>query len=157
MAIAFKVSRWCLSGFIAVNLIGCTPWTVLSQQENLGTTRQPIASLGAVSPGVEVYVQGTVTQRVPLLNQGAYELQDSTGRIWVITETPLPEPGAKLAIAGQLQFHELQLQQQDFGEFFIQEQAIIDTVEEGTISPPQLPIKEHLDLQFLPHKGHEKS
>ncbi|MBV5261686.1 hypothetical protein FLX56_25055 [Synechococcus moorigangaii CMS01] len=152
MAIASKASRWCISTLIAVNLIGCTPWTVLSQQED----QQTITSLETLTSGAEVQIQGTVTQRVPLLEQGAYELEDDTGRIWVITASPLPEEGTTLAVSGQLQRHELQLQQEDFGELFIQEESHFDVVETSEAVPTQVPIKEHLDLQFLPHKEQEK-
>ncbi|MEB3224879.1 MAG: hypothetical protein VKJ86_03650 [Synechococcus sp.] len=154
MVNALKISRWCFSALLAVNLIGCNPWTVLSQQEQ--GAQRTIASLGTLTPGVEVKVQGIVTQRVPLLEQGAYEIEDGTGRIWVITESPLPEQGMALAVSGQLQVHELQLQQQDFRELFIQEQTSTDLLDIGEISLPQPPIKEHLDLQFLPHKENQK-
>ncbi|WP_201766565.1 hypothetical protein [Picosynechococcus sp. NKBG15041c] len=153
MAIAFKASRWFLSSLIAVNLIGCNPWTVLSQEED-----QTISALQTLEPGVEVQVEGIVRQRVPLLNQGAYELEDSTGRIWVITTAEaLPTEGTSRRVSGRLEFHDVQLQQQNFGEFFIQEADNADFVEQGEISTPQIPIKEHLDFQFLPHKAQQKS
>jgi hypothetical protein len=152
-AIALKVSRWCLSGLVAINLIGCNPLTVLSQQDD-----QAIANLEAFTPGTAVQIEGTVKQSVPLLGRGAYELEDPTGRIWVVTTAEaLPKEGMTVRVSGYLQFHDVQLQQQNFGEFFIQEQISVDPLERGEMSPPQIPIQEHLDLQFLPHKNIQKS
>ena len=129
---------------------------MLSQQENFGEAKQTIASLDTLTPETEVQIQGVVTQRVPLLEKGAYELQDGTGDIWVITDAALPEEGTTLVVSGKLQVHELQFQEQDFGELFIQEQISMDLVDIGEIALPQPSTKKRLDLQFLPHKANQK-
>ena len=51
----------------------------------------------------EVGVAGTVTDSygVPFVG-GAYELDDGTGRIWVVTERTVPSRGAKVGAKGRV-------------------------------------------------------
>lgn len=178
MAIAANVSRWISAGLIAGSLVSCNPWTVLSQQEG---GQQPfarqqtipvidIAALSSANLGANIYVKGKVTQSAPFLTSGGYEIQDPTGRIWVITQRSLPKIGEEVVIAGQLNFHDLQVQQSNFGELFIQETQTLDPaqVQVNSVAPPaqiappaqfiqpETPKKERLDLQFLPHKEQRK-
>lgn len=168
MAIATKVIRWIAAGFIASGLLSCSAWTVLSQQDHASNTVNamvvsPIANLTADSLGKDIYIKGKVRQKAPFLNSGAYEIQDQTGSIWVITQRPLPQPGTEVFIAGQLSFHNLQLQQNNFGELFIQEIQFLDpslAVETApsppTVTPPKTPIQKRPDFEFLPHKDNNK-
>ncbi len=51
----------------------------------------------------EVGVAGTVTDSygVPFVG-GAYELDDGTGRIWVVTERGTPSRGARVGVKGRV-------------------------------------------------------
>lgn len=73
-----------------------------------------------------VYLQGRVANRAPFMRDGAYQLQDDTGTIWVFANQPLPTIGDILAIEGQLQFQSIPLGGQDFGEVFVIEQRVIE-------------------------------
>ena len=148
LTMAIRFSRWACALSIAGGLVSCNPWTVLSQQEsgqspiNLARTQNStpaaIANLTNLEQGSRVTIQGTVSQTAPFLNGGAYEVTDSTGRIWVITNAPLPKQGSKLQIAGQLEFHDLQLSNNNFGEFFIRE----NTTSAPTSETPALDVVE---------------
>ncbi|MEY4167208.1 MAG: hypothetical protein ACOYLF_08770 [Blastocatellia bacterium] len=49
----------------------------------------------------EILVIGTVTNSFGVLGQGAYELSDETGRLWVITQRGVPTKGARIGTVGR--------------------------------------------------------
>jgi hypothetical protein len=50
--------------------------------------------------GKEVGIVGTVTDSYGLLGNGAYEIDDGTGRIWVATRHGVPSRGTKVGAKG---------------------------------------------------------
>ena len=50
--------------------------------------------------GKEVSVRGTVNNSFGALGMGAYELEDETGRIWVLTENGVPTRGSHVRAVG---------------------------------------------------------
>ena len=54
-----------------------------------------------------VYVAGTVLRTVPLFQNGAYQLQDDTGAVWILTNDPLPKTGDKISVKGKLKLQQL--------------------------------------------------
>ncbi|MGQ4647437.1 hypothetical protein [Lyngbya aestuarii] len=68
-----------------------------------------------------VSVLGQVTKLAPFLETGAYQLQDATGNIWVLTNQEAPQVGDQLLIRGQLQFQSIPIGGQELGEVYIQE------------------------------------
>jgi len=50
----------------------------------------------------EVAVTGRVTNSYGVLNQGAYEIDDGTGRIWVVTKRGVPSRGAQVGAKGHV-------------------------------------------------------
>src|SRR5262249_11899137 len=51
--------------------------------------------------GKEVLLVGTVTNSFGALGQGAYELSDETGKIWVLTQRGAPSRGARVGAVGR--------------------------------------------------------
>lgn len=51
--------------------------------------------------GKEVLIYGTVTNSFGALGQGAYELSDETGKIWVLTQRGVPTRGANVGAVGK--------------------------------------------------------
>jgi hypothetical protein len=49
----------------------------------------------------EVLVVGQVTNSFGALGQGAYELDDETGKIWVVTQRGVPSKGARVGAVGK--------------------------------------------------------
>lgn len=72
--------------------------------------------------GTRVNVKGTVTQQAPFLESGAYQIQDETGKIWVIRDSPLPNSGDRLVIKGIVQYESIPVGKQEFGEVYLDEQ-----------------------------------
>ncbi len=50
----------------------------------------------------EVSVVGTVVRSVSVLGKGAYEIDDGTGRLWVVSESGVPREGAKVVVKGTI-------------------------------------------------------
>jgi hypothetical protein len=50
----------------------------------------------------DVAVVGNVVQSVSLLGHGAYEVDDGTGRLWVVSQTGVPRKGARVAVRGKI-------------------------------------------------------
>lgn len=71
-----------------------------------------------------VYLQGKVVHLVPLLKQKVYQLQDSTGTIWVLTALNTVELGEQILIKGELRYQSIPLGGKDFGEVYIEAQEI---------------------------------
>ncbi|HSS21112.1 MAG TPA: hypothetical protein VLL54_13645 [Pyrinomonadaceae bacterium] len=50
----------------------------------------------------EVAIVGTVRDSYGALGQGAYEIDDGTGRIWVVTRRGVPARGARVGAKGRV-------------------------------------------------------
>ncbi len=73
-----------------------------------------------------VYLKGQVSDRVPLINAQVYQLQDSTGKIWVLTNKSTPKIGDRVYIKGQVRYEKIPISGQEFGEAYIEEQQQLD-------------------------------
>jgi hypothetical protein len=87
--------------FLALAVLICTTllFTACPNQES-------IARISA-DPGRyqnrDVIVSGRVTNSYGVLGRGAYELDDGTGKIWVVTETGVPSKGSRVGVQGRVQ------------------------------------------------------
>lgn len=70
---------------------------------------------------VPVYVQGTVRDRAPLLDQMVYQLQDDTGKIWVMTGHLAPESGQTVTIQAKIRSKLIVLPQQQTRELYLEQ------------------------------------
>jgi hypothetical protein len=50
----------------------------------------------------EVAIVGTVKDSYGALGQGAYEIDDGTGRLWVVTKRGIPSRGARVGVKGHV-------------------------------------------------------
>jgi hypothetical protein len=50
----------------------------------------------------EVAIVGTVRDSYGALGQGAYEIDDGTGRLWVVTRRGVPSRGARVGVKGHV-------------------------------------------------------
>ncbi len=73
-----------------------------------------------------VYLQGQVISQAPFLNSGAYQVQDTTGKIWVVSNQELPNVGDQVVIEGQVQFQSIPISGQEMGELYLQETEQIE-------------------------------
>ena len=50
----------------------------------------------------EVTVGGRVVKSASVLGRGAYQIQDGSGSLWVVTKTGAPREGAKVKVTGRV-------------------------------------------------------
>lgn len=50
----------------------------------------------------EVAVVGTVTRSISALGKGVYEIEDQTGKLWVVSESGVPREGARVIVRGKI-------------------------------------------------------
>lgn len=124
----FNQVKWMLlrlralqSGTLLLILAGLSSCSILS----LGS-RVPITQIREIqqkaTPSSTVYVQGQVVKEVPLLSTRAYELQDDTGTIWVVTEEKIPTQDKPVLIQGKVKQKNIRLGTQNLKEVYIEEQ-----------------------------------
>lgn len=69
-----------------------------------------------------VYIQGKVEKRVPLMNKWAYQINDSTGKIWVVTNQNNVGEGKQIVIKGKVRYQSIPLSGKEFGEVYVEEE-----------------------------------
>ncbi len=85
-----------------------------------------------------VYVQGNVGDRVQLLGSQVYEVEDSTGTIWVLTREPTPSQGDQVLIEAKVRHEDIFVNAQDFGEAYLVEEKRLKTEPaQPTSEPPR--------------------
>lgn len=77
-----------------------------------------------------VYLKGRVASIATFVGSGAYELQDATSSIWVITKQALPAKGDKVLIKSQVQYQSIPIGGKDLGEVYMQEQEQLERQQE---------------------------
>lgn len=70
-----------------------------------------------------VHLQGKIGPQAPLLGQRAYELQDSTGSIWVVTREPIPASGTQVKVTGKVRYQQILLDGKDQGAVYVEQQG----------------------------------
>ncbi len=50
----------------------------------------------------EVTVVGAVTRSYSILGRGAYEIDDGTGKLWIVSEKGVPREGARVGVKGTI-------------------------------------------------------
>ncbi len=50
----------------------------------------------------EVGVVGTVVKSYSVLGNGFYQIDDGTGKLWVVSKTGVPRDGARVAVKGKI-------------------------------------------------------
>jgi hypothetical protein len=76
---------------LALAMVGC-------EQQNINQIK---ADPGRYA-NKEVAVVGTVVRSYSVLGKGAYEIEDGTGKLWVVSEKGVPREGAKIAVRGTI-------------------------------------------------------
>ncbi|MGK7945353.1 MAG: DNA-binding protein [Microcystaceae cyanobacterium] len=162
----FKGIFWSL--LLGMGLFGCS---YLDRQSFALPDALSLNQLSENTEGTVIHIRGQVTDNVPFLGQGAYQLQDDTGYVWVVTDQPLPNVGEEIMLKGQLEYESIPISEQDIGEFYVLElekvtrspQSAPPTSPKPEISPdpsltsdPQPSPSPSLDDLFFPHKQNDK-
>jgi hypothetical protein len=84
--------------FLSAILAGALALTACPSQTNIAKINQNPSRYH----DREVGLVGTVTDSYGLLGNGIYELDDGTGRIWVMTTQGVPSKGARVGASGRV-------------------------------------------------------
>ncbi len=98
----------------------------------LGIASSNIVSLSElqqlqINEDESIYIQGKVIKTVPLLESSAYQVQDATDTLWVITQGKPPSMDQNLTIKGKLKYQSIPINQQELGEYYLVEEEIVKT------------------------------
>ncbi len=102
-----------------MNLISCDSLTssnLLDRKETI-----PINAIADNKNHESIYITGTVIKVAPLLGNNAYQVQDSTGTIWVITPANLPSLGQTILIKCNIKSQSVSLITQELDELYLVE------------------------------------
>ncbi len=110
---------------IVLGLSSCASLTTQSLKSGNLSIGSNVTRIQEIKPETDqeaiVYLQGKVEQQVPLVQQWAYQINDSTGKIWVITNQDNLQEGEQVVIKGKVRYKSIPLGGQEFGEVYIEE------------------------------------
>ena len=87
--------RICIALAIGSVALGCGPI------ERATVSVTPIATvLEQPNRETSVYIRGVVTNRIAILGNGLYEVEDDTGRVWVLSEDEVPALDSNVTVQG---------------------------------------------------------
>lgn len=119
-----RVTLASISVFLIGGLFGCQ-----NLAQSVGVNVNTISEVKEKSAiDTTVTIQGKVQNRSPFLGMGAYQLQDNTGQILVLTKKTIPPLGKELVIKGVIRSQKIMLKElpgKDLGEVYIEEQEIL--------------------------------
>ena len=76
--------------------------------------------------GKTVHITGQVVHLAPLVDRTAYQIEDATGKAWIVTATEPPIRGQQIDIKGKVQYQSLPFAEQELGSFYVVELERID-------------------------------
>jgi hypothetical protein len=82
-----------------------------------------IDSLMAEQSDETVTISGTVAKRVPILEGWLYQVSDSTGSLWVLTERSDPTVGELATVQGLVRYEAIAVGEIDASEMYLEEQS----------------------------------
>jgi len=115
-----------LTCFLVVGLCSCGSLTSSGSSGMLplkiGSNVTPIREIKAKQGNQAiVYIQGKVEKQAPLMKQQAYQINDTTGKIWVVTNQTSLEEGAQVVIKGIVRYQSIPLAGKELGEVYLEE------------------------------------
>ena len=137
---AFTRSLILMRGFglsLLVGLVGCSspvlqpekttfhPEAMLS---SLDFSTAKIGELQKQKTDFTVHLQGKTGALAPLAGLSAYELQDSTGKIWVVTKSSPPAPRTEIKVTGKVRYQRIVLDGRDQGSIYIEQEGTAEPV-----------------------------
>lgn len=106
---ASRLKQVGLGLILAVIAIGCR------------TSRLSLAEISRDRVGKTAILTGKVVRLAPLVDNTAYQIKDSTGKIWVVTTQSPPQLDKQIEIKGKIEYQSLPFADRELGEFYIVE------------------------------------
>lgn len=80
----------------------------------------PIQKISQKNQDTTIYIQGTVEKTAPLIKKIAYQINDSTGKIWVITNQRNLGIGEQVIFKGNVKYKSIPLDGKEYGEIYLE-------------------------------------
>ena len=111
---------------LVVELCSCSSLTssgLNGTNFKIGTNVTPIREIKPEQDNkATVYIQGKVEKKAPLMKQWAYQISDSTSKIWVVTNQKNLDEGAQVVIKGKVRYRSIPLAGKELGEVYLEEE-----------------------------------
>ncbi len=104
-----------------LGLTGCSPLVTV---QSIQRQTQPNWLTAKLTETVKL--RGRVGSLAPLVKGQVYELQDATGKIWVLSPSRQLKSGQQVLIRGRLRYEPIEIAGQDFGEVYIEERQQLE-------------------------------
>jgi hypothetical protein len=90
---------------------------------SLVSCRTPVITVQESAEKVSktVYLTGKVVRLAPFLGNSAYQIEDTTGKIWVVTTQTIPQLNQQINIKGKIEYQSLPIGKQELGDFYLVE------------------------------------
>ncbi len=98
------ISLW---GILLSSLSGCQPSLISIEQ------------ISAKKVGKTVYLTGKIVQLAPFVDSSAYQVEDTTGKVWVVTSQKPPMLGQMIKVRGKIKYQSLPFAEQELGDFYL--------------------------------------
>ncbi len=106
--------------FILLGLSGCGKLQISNLR--LLPNLTSISEIKAKQEPATVSLQGKVINVVPLIQQQVYQLQDSTGTIWVLTDRSNLRVKDQVSVEGKTRYQSISIGGKDVGEVYVEEE-----------------------------------
>lgn len=113
---------WGLTFLLLMGLSSCASSGLNGINFSIGANINPIRELKPQSDKSTVYIQGKVEKKVPLVKRQAYQINDSTGKIWVLTDQSGWKEGQQVVIKGKVNYQSIPLANREYGEIYLEEE-----------------------------------
>ncbi|AFY56890.1 hypothetical protein Riv7116_4469 [Rivularia sp. PCC 7116] len=117
-----KMFLWGLAPCLISGLLSCSNLS----EYGMNAIGVNVTSIGELKPPksdneAPVYIQGKVERKVPLLEQQMYQIEDSTGKVWVLTNQNSWKVGDKVVVKALPQYESIPVSGTDLGEVYLEE------------------------------------
>ena len=97
-------------------------WTILlSSLAGCQAPQVAVEQISAKKIDKVVYLTGKVVHLAPFVDNAAYQLEDETGKVWVVTTKTPPQKGQKIRIKGRIEYQSLPFAERELGDFYLVE------------------------------------
>ena len=116
------ISRLALASILMLGLLSCSN----VNEYGMNAIGVNVTSISELKPQNKdnkdpVYVSGKVERKVPLLEKQMYQIDDSTGKIWVLTHHKGWKVGDKVVVKAIPQYESIPISGAELGKVYLEE------------------------------------
>lgn len=116
------ILRWGLAPFLLSGILSCSNVS----EYGMNAIGVNVTSISELKPqksdnDAPVYVQGKVERKVPLLEQQMYQIDDSTGKVWVLTNQKGWKVGDKVVVKALPRYESIPVSGAELGKLYLEE------------------------------------